>query len=105
MSCPMPPRAARGGTPRNVLTERQSDVLLFIAQHLEAKRYAPTTRDIASHFGWDSHTAAVCHLDALKTKHMVQWEPNVARSLHLTEAGAECVAQRRAAQKVEARHA
>jgi SOS-response transcriptional repressor LexA len=105
MSCPMPPRAARGGTPRNVLTERQLDVLVFIAQHLEAKGYAPSNKDIREHFEWTSSNAVVQHLEALARKHCLTSEPRLARTLRLTEAGAECVARRRAALKAEVHRA
>ncbi|MBZ4371449.1 LexA family transcriptional regulator [Corallococcus sp. AS-1-6] len=105
MSCPKPPRTDRGGAPNVVTTERQDDVLAFIAQHLQERGFAPTSRDISEHFGWASHTAAVCHLDALKAKHLVTWVPDVARTLQLTEAGRDIVARRQAQQQAVARHA
>ncbi|NBD11807.1 LexA family protein [Corallococcus silvisoli] len=101
MTCPMPKREARGGAPRSIATERQVDVLSFIAGHIATHGYAPTTRDIAAHFGWASHTAAVVHMNALRTKRLVTWVPNIARSLQLTESGREFVAQRQARQPVE----
>ncbi|RKH01480.1 hypothetical protein D7X74_37815 [Corallococcus sp. CA047B] len=95
----MPPREPRGGAPRT--TQKQDDVLAFIAKSTQARGFAPSIRDIAEHFGWRSHTAAVCHLAALKEKHLVTWEPDIARSLHLTESGRDLAAQRLARQRTQ----
>jgi SOS-response transcriptional repressor LexA len=43
---------------RQPLTEKQAEVLLFIAEHQRAHQWAPTRREIAQHFGWRSLNAA-----------------------------------------------
>ncbi|MFP2898774.1 LexA family protein [Corallococcus sp. 4LFB] len=102
----MPPRAARGGTPRIVLTERQEDVLVFIASYTAEKKYPPSNKDIREHFGWGSSNTVADHLEALARKHCLTWEPHLARTLQLTEAGRDAVARRQGQQQTEApRHA
>ncbi|MBN9687155.1 MULTISPECIES: hypothetical protein [unclassified Corallococcus] len=105
MSCPMPPRAPRGGAPLIVLTERQEDVLIFIASYSKAKGFAPSNKDIRAHFGWGSSNTVADHLEALARKHCLTWEPGLARTLRLTEAGQDAVARRQAQQQAGASHA
>jgi repressor LexA len=63
------------------LTVRQQQVLGFIQTEDQAGRPAPTLREIARRFGFRAHRAAACHLLALKTKRLIQWEPGKARSI------------------------
>lgn len=101
MSCPMPPRTGRGGAPRIVLTQRQEDVLLFIADFTATKGYPPTNREICEHFGMASTNSAADHLEALARKHCLTSVPNRARTLRLTEYGQDVVARRKAQQLTE----
>ena len=62
---------------------RQQQVLDFIQNEDQAGRPSPTLREIARQFGFRAHRAAACHLLALKTKQLIEWEPGKARSIKL----------------------
>ena len=49
-----------------------------------AGRPVPTLREIAARFGFRSHRAAACHLEALRRKGFVESERGKARSLRIT---------------------
>jgi len=66
------------------LTPAQQRVLDFIQTEVQAGRPAPTLREIARHFGFRSHRAAACHLEALKRKGLIESEHGKARSLRIT---------------------
>jgi repressor LexA len=66
------------------LTRAQQRVLDFIEEEIRAGRSAPTRREIARRFGFRSHRAAACHLDALNRKGFIDSEPGKARSLRVT---------------------
>ncbi len=68
----------------NSLTQAQQRVLDFIQAEVNAGRSIPTLREIAKRFGFRSHRAAACHLEALKRKGFIQSEPGKARSLRIT---------------------
>lgn len=65
------------------LTKAQQRVLDFVHAEVLAGRSAPTLREIATRFGFRSHRAAACHLEALKRKGALQAEPGKARSLRV----------------------
>lgn len=65
------------------LTKAQQRVLDFVQAEVLAGRSAPTLREIAARFGFRSHRAAACHLEALKRKGALQAEPGKARSLRV----------------------
>jgi len=66
------------------LTRAQQRVLNFIQGEVQASRPIPTLREIAAEFGFRSHRAAACHLEALKRKGVLSSEPGKARSLRVT---------------------
>jgi repressor LexA len=68
------------------LTEAQRRVFDFVRDKLVAGRPAPTTREIAGHFGWSSKRAAECHIERLIQKGWLISERGKARSLRLKEA-------------------
>ncbi|MFO1476385.1 MAG: transcriptional repressor LexA [Verrucomicrobiota bacterium] len=68
----------------NDLTKAQRRVLEFIQGEEQSGRPVPTLREIAARFGFRSHRAAACHLDALKQKGFLASDPGKARSLRLT---------------------
>ena len=55
----------------------------FIESEALDGRPVPTLREIASRFGYRSHRAAACHLDALKRKGVIVSERGKARSLRV----------------------
>jgi|SRR6267142_2854208 len=67
-----------------VLTPKQQKVLDFIHSENLAGRPAPTHRELADHFGFNSTRAAACHIQALKRKGFLENDPGRARSLQVT---------------------
>ncbi len=65
------------------LTDKQTAVLAFIRQRMEACLPCPSHRDIAEHFGYASSYAAGCHVRALIAKGALQSDPGKPRSLQL----------------------
>ena len=65
-------------------TRAQQRVLDFIQAAFHAGGLIPTLREIAAQFGFRSHRAAACHLEALKRKGFIESEPGKARSLRVT---------------------
>lgn len=53
---------------RKPLTERQKDILRYIARHVMKMGFQPSYREIADHFGWASVGATRSHLAALERK-------------------------------------
>jgi repressor LexA len=65
----------------NALSPRQKDVLRFIQTQQETAGWAPTVREIAAHFGFQSPNAALLHINALRKKGVLQSTPGRVRSL------------------------
>ena len=65
------------------LTRAQRRVLDFIEAEVFAGRITPTLREIAGRFGFRSHRAAACHLEALKRKGFIESDTGKARSLRV----------------------
>ncbi len=63
------------------LTERQTQVLVFIRDFKNQEGVAPTYREIAHHFGFKSTKAAVDHVRALKSKGYVTLAGRRSRSI------------------------
>ena len=67
----------------NELTPAQERVLDFLQAEVHAGRPIPTVREIAAQFGFRSHRAAACHLEALKRKGFIESDPGKARTLRV----------------------
>ncbi|HYV28423.1 MAG TPA: transcriptional repressor LexA, partial [Candidatus Eisenbacteria bacterium] len=65
------------------LTQRQKQVLDFIQTSHHAHGLAPSLREIASHFGFRSMTAAAHHVRALRHKGALHNQPHCARALRV----------------------
>ena len=65
------------------LTHKQKAVLDFLEDQLRITGFMPSTREIQSHFGYSSQTAAINHLRALESKGAIQRLPGKARALTL----------------------
>jgi repressor LexA len=65
------------------LTQQQKRVLDFIRSYQQNEGVMPSVRDVASHFGFRSPTAAVDHLKALQRKGFLEAKPRQARSMRL----------------------
>jgi repressor LexA len=66
-----------------VLTERQNEILRFIAKHIEDTGFPPTRLDICSALGFKSPNAAETHLKALAKKGAISMVPGASRSIRL----------------------
>lgn len=63
------------------LTEKQQEVLDYIALFIMEKKFPPTTREIADAMGFASQTAALNHMKALQKKGKIDWTANQARTI------------------------
>ena len=70
------------------LTERQKEVLSFIAEYITAHSYPPAIRDIADHF-FMSVKGAHDHITALKRKGYLKQADKRPRTMELTHAREE----------------
>ncbi len=66
-----------------MFTERQLEILRFIAAHQEENGYPPTRAEIARHFGFGSVNAVSDHLDRLARKGALRIEPGLSRGLRI----------------------
>lgn len=66
------------------LTNRQSEILSFISDQIETG-FAPTLREIASHFKFSSSHGALCHLRALEQKGYIERANAKSRAIRLVE--------------------
>jgi repressor LexA len=66
---------------RDVLTDRQREILEFISQSISERGYPPTLREIGTHFGIRSTNGVNDHLRALEKKGYLQREDLKSRAL------------------------
>jgi SOS-response transcriptional repressor LexA len=69
------------------ITDRQREVLGFIARFYADHGYALTVRQICKQFRFASPNAAVAHLKALRRHGLATWQSGKARTIRPTEAG------------------
>ena len=75
------------------LTDRQAEIADFIEHFFDSNGYAPSLRDIATHFGF-SPKAAYDHLRALEKKNVIKTADNIPRGMALlrkTSTDEECI--------------
>ena len=65
------------------LTERQEEILEFIAAFLEKRRAPPTVREIQKYFGFESTNAVTDHLGQLEHKGHLKRRRGMARGIEL----------------------
>lgn len=68
---------------KNKLTDRQESILAFIQEHIAAKGYPPTLREIGKNFQISSTFGVKRHIDALIKKGFLNSGNNINRSLSL----------------------
>lgn len=68
------------------LTKRQREVLDYVTQFIELYGYAPSYREIATHFSYGSVATVAEHIESLVNKGMLQKGDNEARSIQLVKA-------------------
>ena len=69
----------------NKLTQRQSEVLGFIKNHIDETGYPPTRADIAKELGFKSANASEEHLKALAKKGAIEIIPGTSRGIKLPD--------------------
>lgn len=65
------------------LTKKQKDILDFVNAHIRANGYAPTLREIGSHFGLSSVATVHKHLRGLVEKGLITREGGRARAIEM----------------------
>ncbi len=65
------------------LTKRQAEILKYVSDHIEDQGYAPSYREICSHFGLSSTATVAEHIETLKMKGYLHQEENLARSIQI----------------------
>ncbi|MBR9800252.1 hypothetical protein GYB59_00500 [bacterium] len=65
------------------LTKRQSSILAFVTQYIQAHGYSPSQREIADSQGFSSLTAVRGHLEALERKGQIRRSSHTSRSIQL----------------------
>jgi repressor LexA len=67
------------------LTKKQKDILDYVQAHIHAHGYAPTLREIGTHFGLSSVATVHKHLRILADKGLLSREVGRARALEVVE--------------------
>ncbi|HZW40516.1 MAG TPA: transcriptional repressor LexA [Ignavibacteriaceae bacterium] len=70
---------------KNVLTDRQKNILDFIQQYRDEVGYPPTLREIGKKFGITSTFGVKRHLDALVKKGFLSVESNSSRAITISK--------------------
>src|SRR6478735_2552745 len=65
----------------SMLTDRQNQLVDFLRGYQRQQGVMPSTRDIQSHFGFASQTAAMSHLRALERKGVIRRLAGKARAV------------------------
>lgn len=71
---------------RPKLTAKQQKIFEYILLHREQRGYCVTVRDICHKFAFASPHGAQCHLNALRRKGYITWEPGMTRTIRVAEA-------------------
>lgn len=72
------------------LTDRQREILVWLARYITEHGYSPTVRELGDAFGFGSTNAVMCHLRPLKSKGWITWVNRHSRTLRLTTATEGC---------------
>lgn len=65
------------------MTERQTQILDYIREHIDAQGYAPLVREIGTRIGVRSTSVVNFHLDKLARAGLIAREPGISRGLTL----------------------
>lgn len=77
-----------GGVKVKKLTERQTEILDFIQHYTKEHNYPPTFREIGQALFADE-TGIYYHLERLRDWGIVDWQPNVSRTLRIVQASSD----------------
>lgn len=67
----------------NKLTKKQKEVLQAIENYIEVKGFAPSVRDIKERVHLASSSTVHRHMEKLKKKGYITWEPAQPRTLRI----------------------
>lgn len=70
-----------------IMTKRQREVLEAIEEYTAYHGCPPSLRDLMERFGFLSTQGVACHLDSLRKKGLVTWQPGKARTLRVVKKG------------------
>lgn len=76
-----------------MITEKQRDVLFFIAAFVVKNRYAPSYQDISTGLGYKSKTTIYMMVRSLEKRGFIKTEKYSARSFCLTPAGVSWIGE------------
>lgn len=66
------------------LTKKQKEILDYITDFISDFGYAPSYRETAKHFGLSSVATIAEHINCLKEKGYLEYEPKLARSVQIS---------------------
>lgn len=69
----------------------QDRILIYIYDRSKEKTYPPSVREVCEGVGLKSPATVHAHIHVLHERNLVDFEPKIARSLHLTDKGTERV--------------
>lgn len=69
----------------------QDKILIYIYDRSKKMAYPPSVREVGEGVGLSSTSTVHGHLHVLQHRKLLDFEPKVARSIHLTEKGLERV--------------
>lgn len=72
-------------TERQPLTDRQREILAWLARYIADHGYSPTLRELCLAFKFVSTEGANCHLRALRKKGWIEWNDRQPRTLRVLE--------------------
>lgn len=59
------------------------EILTYIREFITKHGYSPSVREIMTGCGWRSPSTVQHHLDVMKAKGQIEFEPHIARSIRL----------------------
>lgn len=67
------------------LTNRQREILAWLARYIADHGYSPTVREVCQAFNFAAVNGAMAHLRPLRKKGWITWQDGHARTLRITE--------------------
>lgn len=79
------------------LTDRQEQVLAFIAAYIDKEGVSPSMRKVGRRFGWSGINSVATHYRFIRAKGYIDWRPNEILGVRLTDRGRWWWSQKREA--------
>lgn len=74
-----------GRTRKEMVQERENEVLEVIKDFYSKHHYSPTVREIAKETNIHSTCTVMSYLNKLRTKSIIDWESKSPRTIHIVE--------------------